>query len=52
MKCWRRPTGKRTNSSFSAARAGFGWSGVLYWGLGVAGVLMLGLGAFWYRRGR
>ena len=36
----------------SAARAGFGWSGVLYWGLGVAGVLMLGLGAFWYRRGR
>lgn len=35
-----------------AARAGLGWSGALYGGLGVAGVVMLGIGAFWSRRSR
>jgi hypothetical protein len=36
----------------SAARAGFGWSGVLYSGLGAAGVLMLGIAGYRHWRAR
>jgi hypothetical protein len=36
----------------SAARAGFGWSGAFFGGLGAAGAIMLSLAGFWYWRGR